>query len=249
METVDLGADRRERLAAARLYLVCSSGAGDSSTGSGDSSAEPGSGAPGSEGSGELPQLVREAVAGGVQLVQLREKQLGDDELAAVAHALQALCEQLRVPLIVNDRPAVALAAGADGVHVGQDDLPVARVRELVGPDVLIGLSTHTPEQIDAANSSGADYIGVGPIHATPTKPGRAAVGVELARYAATHARLPWFAIGGLDEGNLGAAIAAGARRAAVVRAITDAENPARAARALRELLDEHPLGGEVAAG
>jgi thiamine-phosphate pyrophosphorylase len=247
-----LGAERRARLADARLYLICDAAAGD----------------------GDLPGLVRAAVDGGVQIVQLRDKRLDDDELTGVANALRALCERLGVLLIVNDRPAVALAAGADGVHVGQDDLPVAAVRELVGPELLIGLSTHTPAQIDAANMSGAeeieqadasaadaieaadargadahpgtaaadrdavDYIGVGPVYETPTKPGRPAVGLDLVGYAAAHARPPFFAIGGIDAGNLPAVVAAGATRAAVVRAITDAAQPEQAARELRELLD-----------
>ncbi len=106
------------------------------------------------------------------------------------------------------------MEAGADGVHVGQDDMPVAEVRELVGPDMLIGLSTHAPAEIDAVDAALVDYIGVGPVHATPTKPGRPAVGLELVRYAAAHAPVPFFAIGGLDARNLGEAIDAGARRA-----------------------------------
>jgi thiamine-phosphate pyrophosphorylase len=157
MATVDQGAERRARLAAARLYLVCGS-------------------------TPELPELLRGAAAGGVEVVQLRDKQLGDEELAAVANAARALCERLGVLLIVNDRPLVAREAGADGVHVGQDDMVAAEVRELVGPDMLIGLSTHAPEEIDAVDSAVVDYIGVGPIHETPTKLGRPAVGLELIR-------------------------------------------------------------------
>ncbi len=219
----DLGVDRRARLAAARLYLVC--GAGPSSGGL------------------ELPDLIRGAVAGGVDVVQLRDKHLPDEELAAVANAARALCERLGTLLIVNDRPLVAREAGADGVHVGQDDMAVAEVRELVGPDMLIGLSTHAPSEIDAAIANGpggepaVDYIGVGPIHATPTKPGRPAVGLELVRYAAARARAPFFAIGGLDSGNVQEAIAAGASRVCVLRAIAEAEDPERAARELRERL------------
>src|ERR1700722_3467081 len=121
MPAADLGSDRRERLAAARLYLVCD--------------ARPGGRA--------LPDVVRPAIAGGVDIVQLRDKQLPDDELAVVAHAAHALCQALGALLIVNDRPFVAREAGADGVHVGQDDMPVADVREIAGPDMLVGLSTH----------------------------------------------------------------------------------------------------------
>jgi thiamine-phosphate pyrophosphorylase len=216
VSTPDPGSARRARLAAARLYLVCG--------------ADP-------DGS-EVPGLLRGAIAGGVDIVQLREKHLPDEELVSVASAARALCEQLGALLIVNDRPWVAREAGADGVHVGQDDMPVAEVRELVGPELLIGLSTHSPAQIDATDASLADYIGVGPIHETPTKPGRTAVGVELIRYAATHSPVPFFAIGGLDADNLAQALEAGATRACVLRAIAGAEDPERAARALRRLLD-----------
>jgi thiamine-phosphate pyrophosphorylase len=209
----------RERLAAARLYLVC--------------------GVPGDPPDTErLPELIREAVAGGVEIVQLREKHLSDDELTAVANALRALCERIGALLVVNDRPLVALEVGADGVHVGQDDMPVEEVREMVGPDMLIGLSTHSPEEIDAVDPRLVDYIGVGPIHETPTKLGRPAVGLELVRYAAANAKVPFFAIGGLNEHNLREAIEAGASRAAVLRAIADAPDPQTAARALRTLLE-----------
>jgi thiamine-phosphate pyrophosphorylase len=220
MSPRDHAAERRDRLAQARLYLVCGA----------------------SPDAGELPDLLRGAVAGGVDVVQLREKQLPDSELAAVANATRALCERLGALLIVNDRPWVALEAGADGVHVGQDDMPVADVRELVGVDMLIGLSTHSPQQIDAVDAGVVDYIGVGPIHETPTKPGREAVGLELVRYAAAHAQVPFFAIGGLDAGNLAATLDAGASRACVLRAIAGAPDPERAARALRDILDTRPL-------
>jgi thiamine-phosphate pyrophosphorylase len=226
MSIGDLGAERRARLAAARLYLVCGELSDRSSPGGRD-----------------LSDLLPAAVAGGVQVVQVREKHLGDGELVAVAEAARALCERLGALLIVNDRPAVALQVGADGVHVGQEDMGVAEVRQLVGPDVLIGLSTHAREEIDAEDAALADYIGVGPVRETPTKPGRPAVGLELIRYAAEHSRVPFFAIGGLHAGNLGEVIDAGARRAVVLRAITEAEDPRSAARALRELLDADPLG------
>jgi thiamine-phosphate pyrophosphorylase len=225
MAARDAGAERRARLAAARLYLVCPEGAGER----GDRSRD-------------LPELVREAVAGGVDVVQLREKHLDDDELAAVANAMRALCERIGALLIVNDRPQVAREAGAHGVHVGQDDMPVAEARELVGADVLIGLSTHAPDEIEAESARAADYIAVGPVHETPTKPGRPAVGVELVRHAAARASKPFFAIGGLDAGNLHEVLSAGARRAVVLRAIADAEDPEAAARELRAQLDAYPL-------
>ena len=136
--------------------------------------------------------------------------------------------------MIVNDRPDLVTAAGADGVHVGQDDMTVDRARALVGRDRIVGLSTHTPAQVDAAAAEPEiDYIGVGPVHATPTKPGRPAVGLDLVRYAAAHAATPFFAIGGIDAGNAPDVRAAGAAAIAVVRAITDARDPESAARAL----------------
>lgn len=216
----DLGAERRMRLAAARLYLVCGSQSERDRSGR------------------ELADLLRDAVAGGVQIVQLREKRMDDGELTAIAHAARVLCERLGALLIVNDRPSVAVEVGADGVHVGQQDIPLGEVRELVGPDVLIGLSTHAQDEIDAVDPALVDYIGVGPVHATPTKPGRPAVGVELLRYASEHSPVPFFAIGGLSAENLGDAIDAGARRAVVLRAITDADDPRSAARVLRQKLD-----------
>ncbi len=212
-----VGATRRMRLAASRLYLVCAA----SSTGP------------------PLAGLVRAAVCGGADIVQLREKQLPDDQLTALARATQEQCRRLGALLIVNDRPDVALAAGADGVHVGQDDMPAAEVRELVGPERLIGLSTHSPSQIDQVDRALVDYIGVGPIHETPTKPGRPAVGLELVRYAAANAPVPFFAIGAIDAGNLAEVLAAGASRVCVLRAIADADEPERAARELRVRLDD----------
>jgi thiamine-phosphate pyrophosphorylase len=220
------GAERRARLAAARLYLVCG-----------------GSTADGSSAEATLPDLLRGAIAGGVEIVQLREKYLPDEELVAVANATRALCERLGALLIVNDRPLVAREVGADGVHVGQDDMSVAEVRELVGPELLIGLSTHSPDEVNAVDAGLVDYIGIGPVHATPTKPGRPAVGLELVRYATAHAPVPFFAIGGIDTENAPDAIEAGARRLCVLRAIAAAEDPEHAAYELRELLDAHPLG------
>jgi thiamine-phosphate pyrophosphorylase len=205
----------RGRLADARLYL-CTDGR---------------------RAQGDLVQFLDAVLAGGVDIVQLREKHLPDDELVAVANAARALCERLGALLIVNDRPMVAVQAGADGVHVGQDDMAPADVRELVGPDMLIGLSTHAPQEIDAVDAAVVDYIGVGPVHETPTKPGRPAAGTELVRYAAEHARVPFFAIGGLDVGNVGEVLDAGATRVCVLRAIAGAEDPERAARRLRQRL------------
>ncbi len=210
--------ERRERLGAARLYLVCGL-PGDPPDASG------------------LPDLLRAAAAGGVDVFQLREKRLADDELTAVANATRALCERLEVLFVVNDRPAVAAEVGADGVHVGQEDMPVEQARAIVGPEMLLGLSTHASAEIDAVDSRLVDYIGVGPVHETPTKEGRPAVGVELVRYAAAHARVPFFAIGGLDASNVAEVTAAGAERIVVLRAIAAASDPEAAAAELRGLL------------
>ena len=168
---------------------------------------------------------------GGVDIVQVREKGLGDGELLPRLQEARDVTRRLGVPLVVNDRPDLALLCEADFVHLGQDDLPVAAARAARDRR---GQSTHAAEEIDAAE---ADYIGVGPVHATPTKKGRPAVGLELVRYAAAHARQPWFAIGGIDETNVADVVAAGATSIAVVRAIGEAADPERAARALREAL------------
>jgi thiamine-phosphate pyrophosphorylase len=200
--------DLRRAISAARLYLVCD--------------ARP-------------DAFLEQALRGGVDLVQLRLKDATDGEIVGVARRYRAVCASHGVSLILNDRPDLVAEAGADGVHVGQDDMTVAQARELVGPDRVVGLSTHSPEQIDAAAAEPeVDYIGVGPVHSTPTKPGRPAVGLDLVRYAAVNAVTPFFAIGGIDTGNVAAVRAAGATRIAVVRAITDAADPEGAARALR---------------
>lgn len=184
------------------------------------------------------------ALRGGVDMFQLRDKSDDDDAVLANAAAARRLCDAFGALLIVNDRPDLAVAAGADGVHVGQDDVPVAEARAVVGPEAIVGLSTHSPAQVEAANDAGVDYIGVGPVYATPTKAEREPVGVDLVAFAARHARVPFFAIGGIDAGNAGAVVAAGARRVAVVRAIADAGDPEAAARALRaEVVEETQVG------
>jgi thiamine-phosphate pyrophosphorylase len=179
----------------------------------------------------DLAAFLEAAVRGGVDIVQLRDKELGDRELVPVLHEARQVTRRLGVPLVVNDRPDLAALVGADFVHVGQDDLPVDVARRF---GVAVGLSTHAPEEIDTAE---ADYIGVGPVFATPTKEGRPAVGLELVRHAAEHARQPWFAIGGIDETNAVDVVAAGAQRIAVVRAIGDAADPEAAAARLRAAL------------
>jgi thiamine-phosphate pyrophosphorylase len=191
--------------------------------------------------------VVPPALHGGVDVVQLREKEAADDEVVAIGRRLRTLCDEHGALLVVNDRPDLALACGADGVHVGQDDEPVAAMREMVGPELFIGLSTHTPAQVDAAERDQAvDYLGVGPVYETATKPGVEPVGLELVRHAASHARKPWFAIGGIDVQRVRAVADAGAERVAVVRAIRDAADPRAAAAALRDALVREPVGGQA---
>jgi len=207
-----VGPLRRERLRTARLYFVCD--------------ARP----PG----GDLEALLRAALSGGVDIVQLREKELGRAEIERAAATFRRVCDTYSAPFVVNDDPELARACDADGVHLGQDDGSVAEARALLGPDALIGLSTHSEEQIAAAAEADVDHISVGPIWETPTKAGRPGVGLELISHAAEHAPHPFFAIGGIDLGNAEQVLAAGASRLCVVRAIRDAPNPSVAAEALR---------------
>ncbi len=181
----------------------------------------------------DLHELVEAAVRGGVDIVQIREKGLPDGELLGVLQELRALTRRLEVPFVVNDRPDLAVLVEADFVHVGQDDLPVEDARRFGVP---VGQSTHAAAELDA---TAADYAGVGPVYETPTKAGRPAAGLDYVRYAAGHARLPWFAIGGIDVSNVADVVAAGADRIAVVRAITDAPDPERAAASLRAALPD----------
>ena len=179
----------------------------------------------------DFSAFLRAAIRGGVDVVQVRERDRGDGALLEALREARETTSALGVPLVVNDRPDRAVLAGADAVHVGQDDLPVAAARRF---GLAVGLSTHASAEIDAAD---ADYLGVGPVHATPTKEGRSAVGLELVRHAAAHARVPWFAIGGIDRTTVEAVVGAGATRVAVVRAIVDADDPEAAARELRSAL------------
>jgi thiamine-phosphate pyrophosphorylase len=180
----------------------------------------------------DLAEFLEAAVRGGVDIVQIRDKVLDDRELLPVLENARDLTRRLGVSLVVNDRPDLAAACQADFVHVGQEDVPVAEARR---HGVRVGLSTHAQQEIDSAD---ADYIAVGPVYPTPTKAGRPAVGLELVRYASSRARVPWFAIGGIDETNAADVVAAGATRLAVVRAIGDAADPEAAARKLRSALE-----------
>jgi thiamine-phosphate pyrophosphorylase len=200
-----------ERLATARLYLVCD--------------ARP-------------LEWLRAALRGGVDLVQLRDKTLDDEGVIAAAEPFRAAASEAGALFILNDRPDLVAACDADGVHVGQDDTTPAAARAIVGPDRVIGRSTHAPAQADAAVADpDVDYLAVGPVHATPTKPGRPAAGLDYVSYAARTATKPWFAIGGLEPANLGPVLDRGAERIVVVRAITEAPDPEAAARALGERL------------
>jgi thiamine-phosphate pyrophosphorylase len=181
----------------------------------------------------DLHEFVEAAVSGGVDIVQIRERDLPDGELLSVLQDMRALTRRLEVPLVVNDRPDLAVLAEADYVHLGQDDLPIEAARRF---ELRVGQSTHAPEELE---STEADYVGVGPVYETPTKAGRPAAGLEYVRYAAAHARRPWFAIGGIDGSNVADVVAAGAERIAVVRAITEAADPERAAASLRAALQD----------
>jgi thiamine-phosphate pyrophosphorylase len=216
-----LGPLRRERLRTARLYFVCD--------------ARPG---------GEDPEdLLKAALSGGVDIVQLREKELDRAAIERSADTFRRLCDTYSALFIVNDDPDLARSCDADGVHVGQDDASVEAAREALGADAIIGLSTHSEAQIDDANGRPVDYFSVGPIWETPTKQGRPGVGLELVSHAAEVAKRPFFAIGGIDPGNAAEVAAAGATRMCVVRAIRDAEEPAAVAEALRRSFGKAPGG------
>lgn len=179
-------------------------------------------------------RVVRAALEGGVDVLQLREKSLDDAHILAAAKLFRRLCDDHGALFVLNDRPDLALAAEADGVHVGQDDEAVEAARERVGQDLLIGLSTHSEEQLAQGLATSADYVCVGPVYATPTKPDYAEVGLDLVRRAAASADRPWFAIGGIDTSNVREVVRAGAERVVVVRAIRDAADPRAAAEELR---------------
>ena len=185
----------------------------------------------------ELRAVLEPALAGGVDVFQLRDKHGDDDAVLRAAEIARGLCDDAGAVFVLNDRPDLVERAGADGVHVGQDDTPVSEAREVVGADRIVGLSTHSTAQADAA--AGVDYFAVGPVHATPTKEGRPAIGLDPLRHAAATATAPWFAIGGIDADTIGPVLDAGARRVVVVRAIAEAEDPGAAAGTLRRLLDD----------
>ncbi|MEG3862387.1 thiamine phosphate synthase [Microcoleus sp. herbarium12] len=173
-----------------------------------------------------LLPVVEAALQGGVTLVQYRDKNSDDGVRLANARQMSELCHRYDALLIVNDRVDLAIAADADGVHLGQQDFPVAEARRLLGPGRIVGCSTTNGEEMQRAIDAGADYIGVGPVYETPTKPNKPAAGLDYVRYAAGKSPVPWFAIGSIDINNLDEVLNAGAQRVAVVRSIMDAEQP-----------------------
>jgi thiamine-phosphate pyrophosphorylase len=203
---------RRERLRTARLYFVCD--------------ARP---------STNLEALLRAVLTGGADIVQLREKELGRAEIERAAATFRRIADTFSALFIVNDDPELARICDADGVHVGQDDISAEQARELLGPDAIVGLSTHSEEQLAASAERPVDYVSVGPIWETPTKEGRPAVGLELISHAAEQAPHPFFAIGGIDTANAEEVVRAGAERLCVVRAVRDAADPEAAAAELRQ--------------
>jgi thiamine-phosphate pyrophosphorylase len=215
---------RRERLRTARLYFVCEALPRDE----------------------EPEALLHAALTGGVDIVQLREKELGRDEIERSARTFRRLCNSHSALFIVNDDPFLAQSCDADGVHLGQDDMAVEEAREILGPEMIIGLSTHSKEQLAASAGRGVDYVSVGPIWETPTKEGRPGVGLGLVEHAADAAPHPFFAIGGVEPSNAAEVVDAGARRLGVVRAIRDADDPAAVAGTLRGAL---AAVGEAAPG
>jgi thiamine-phosphate pyrophosphorylase len=211
-----IGPLRRERLLWSRVYFVCE--------------ARP---------AGDDPErLLRSALSGGVGMIELRDREEGPEMFDRSARTFRRLADTFGALFIVNDDPHLARRLDADGVHVGQEDMPPAEAREILGPEAIIGLSTHSREQIEAAHDEPVDYISVGPIWETPTKQGRPATGLELISAAAEMATLPWFAIGGIAPDNAGEVVAAGAERLCVVRAIRDAPDPRVAANELVAALE-----------
>jgi thiamine-phosphate diphosphorylase len=211
-----IGELRRQRLRWARLYFVC-----DALPGGRDPEA-----------------LLNATMASGAGMIELRDREHPRGAIERSGQTFRRLADTYSALFIVNDDPYLAIELNADGVHVGQDDMDPVEARRIMGPDAIIGLSTHSREQIDAAGSQPIDYISVGPIWETPTKEGRAATGLELIQTAAEIAPVPWFAIGGIDATNVDQVVAAGAERICVVRAIRDADDPRAATAALFDAVD-----------
>ncbi len=192
----------------------------------------------------DVETVVKEALSGGVDLVQLRDKEAPDSDFAELARRLVLICRESGVPLILNDRAALVAETGADGVHLGEDDMTPEEVRERFGEKVLLGVSTHDRAEVAAAAARGADYLGLGPMFPTRTKSlSRAPRGAELIRETAGATDLPVFPIGGITAATLPHLVAAGATRAAVSSAICASPDPHRAARELLGHLTITPQG------
>jgi len=186
----------------------------------------------------DLPDFLGACIEGGVDIVQLRDKDLEARPLLARARVAAEVCRAHGVPFILNDRPDLALEVGADGVHVGQDDAPVALARRILGPEAIVGLSTHSGSDLAAAAGEDVSYISAGPVEATPTKPGREGTGVGYVSLASARSRVPVFVTGGVTPQRIPALTAAGARHFVVVRFLTQAADARCAARSLRETID-----------
>lgn len=185
-----------------------------------------------------LTDVALEAAEGGADIIQLREKDMAAREVVDLGRAIRKAIAGRDTLFIINDRPDIALAAGADGVHIGQDDIPPDFARAIIGKDKILGISTHSLAQALSAQKSGADYIGVGPVFSTPTKPDSEAVGLGLVREVRKAVNIPFVAIGGINADNIAQVIGAGAGRIAVVRAVCGAKDVRNAARILKEKLD-----------
>ena len=186
----------------------------------------------------ELPAILEGALAGGARMIQLREKTLPSGTVFPLAQQLLARCRAAGVPFIVNDRVDLAVAVGADGVHLGQDDLPAAAARAMLKPGMILGLSTHSVAQAEAAQAAGADYVAVGSMYPTATKPEFQLVGPALVRELRPRIRAPLVAIGGITAANAGEVIAAGADAVAVISAVCGAPDPTAAARAFVKVIE-----------
>jgi thiamine-phosphate pyrophosphorylase len=187
----------------------------------------------------DLATFLPAVLEGGVDVVQLREKVLGSEEQLAAARVMLPICRAFGVPFVMNDSPELASDAEADGVHVGQDDVSVAYCREVLGPDAIVGLSTHSAEEFSDALPQDATYFSAGPIEPTPTKLGRAGTGLAYAVESQARSTKPVFITGGVNEFNIASLVVAGLRHFVVVRALTEAPDPEAAARRLRRALDD----------
>ena len=186
----------------------------------------------------DLLDFVAQCVEGGVDVVQFRDKDLEARDIVERATALQSLCEDVGVPFILNDRPDLALEVGADGTHVGQQDVSASLARRILGPCAIVGLSTHCESELESASGEPVDYVSVGPVVPTPTKPGRPGTGTGLVSYAAERFSGPFFVTGGVNPDSVAQLAAAGARRFVVVRYLTQSDAPRAAASKLREAID-----------